>query len=110
MRITAPVTHQASFISCQSSLLRHLAAHVSETQISIQRLLKFSISSTALSLMHAPVPDSCAICWWPARCLLWRKGVSHFRTIHSNSSCHLKGSTFFFSRSLASLLATQKTC
>ena len=40
MRIVATVTHQAAFASCQSSLLQHLAAHVSETEMSILRVLQ----------------------------------------------------------------------
>ena len=85
MRIKATITHQASFVSCQSSLLQHLAAHVRETEIGIFRLLQ-DLHEQHCPFTHACVPDSCAVCWWPARHLLWRNGVSHFRTIHSNSS------------------------
>ena len=110
MRIRATVTHRASFDNCQSRLLQHLAARVREKRSAFSGSSKFSIRSTALSNLHAPVPDNCVVCWWPARRLLWRKGVSHLRTIHSNSCCHLKGSIFFFARSLASLVAAQNTC
>ena len=82
MRIRATVTHQASFVGCQSSPLQHLATHVVRLRSAFSGSSKIFISSIALSRLHAPVPDSGAVCWWPARRLLCRDGVCNFGTKH----------------------------
>ena len=70
MRMRATIIHQDSFVTGHSNLLQHPAAHVRETQVSISGSSKISINNAALSHMHAPVPDSCALCLCPARRLL----------------------------------------
>ena len=71
MRIRATVTHQASFVSWQSSLLRHLAAHVRETEISILRLLQ------VLHQQHCPFDSCMLLCLKSVPFASCRLGVSY---------------------------------